>query len=795
MLAAFPVSISLPLEHLIDYAPPTVASERTVWDTILLMNQSQPPLQRVLVIEDWRAVGLFSLEDILQVIESEINLKNSKITEVMKTSVTRLKYSQLQDIKIRLALFIKFKGLPLIIEDEKEKLVAYIAPEAITDFLLEDYKLKVGELENIRKINQENISEFIGSKKSSEVKELESLLYFRQAIENSSEGIIITDLTGNVIYLNPSFIQIFNCTSEELNKSGGLSFLWKDIVKYQQILTTIKQGKSWRSEVEFESNNGKIFYVDIRIDAVKDVTGQIIGMMGIHTNVTEKVQAEKALLLKDKSIEDSSSGVAIFDVRLPFKPIVYSNSEFERVRGNSVLQPLENTNRFIEDINHQINQQLQLYYKSDSVNFTPIIRNYCQDGQEYWYQLHISPIINIKKQVSHYLCIQSDITKHKLTEMSLLLTQEKLKHLLFSSTGVIYSSDIYEDYGVNFISDNIFEMIGYDVDEVLCDSSFWISHIHSEDLSLFITELAKVFVQDKVSIEYRFLHHNGNYIWIYEQSKLAKDYYNNPLEIVGYRIDITERKTLEEELKQALENEKEVNELKSRFISMTSHEFRTPLSTILSSSELLENYRHKWGEDKQIKHFNRIKKAVKHMTSLLDDVLFFGKVEADKIDCNPTNIDLVGFSRQLVEDLQINHENKSNGETDITINFTTSKSSIMGYMDEKILEHILNNLLSNAIKYSNAGKSVYFTIYTEKEQVVFEIQDEGIGIPAEDLPFLFDSFHRCKNVGNIPGTGLGLSIVKKCIDMHDGEINVTSEVGVGTKFTIKFPLINCCKDG
>ena len=790
MQAAFEVSSLPPLENLIDYAPPTVAPETTVWDTIALMNQYQPPAQRVLVVENWQAVGFFSWEELLRVIESEINLKSSKITEVMTTSAIKFKYSQLKDIKLILNVLTQLKGKPIVIEDQNEQLVGYIAPESITRFLLEDYQLKITETERINNRDKEIKSAILSSEKNSNIENIETLLYLKQAMESSSEGILITDLKGNVIYLNTSFIKIFNYSREQLNKLGGLSFLWKDTVEYQQLLATIKRGESWRSEVEIKSRTNDIFYINVRVDALKDTVGKIIGMISIHSNITEEVKAQKALRLKHKAINASSNGIAIFDVRLPSKPIVYSNFEFERVSGNSVSEALGLTNRFVEDINHEINRLLKSDSDYSSKDLTPIIRNYCKDSSEYWYQLNISPIFNSEQRLSHYLCIQSDITKHKRTEMSLLLTQEKLEHLLFSSTGVIYSSDYCQDYGVTFISDNIFDIVGYQADEILCDYNFWVNHIHPEDLPLFLEELPNVFTTDKINIEYRFLHNNGNYIWIYEQSKLVKDYNGNPLEIIGYRIDINERKLLEEDLKQALENEKEVNELKSRFISMTSHEFRTPLSTILSSSELLENYRHKWEEEKQIKHFNRIKKAVNHMINLLDDVLFFGRAESRKIELNPVNIDLVEYSYQLVKEIQINQMTNLIGEPDVTINFITNKTNLMGYMDEKILEHILNNLLSNAIKYSKAGSTVNFTLSSQKEEVIFEIQDQGIGIPEEDLPSLFDSFHRCNNVGNIPGTGLGLSIVKKCIDIHNGKINVTSKVGVGTKFTVILPLVN-----
>jgi PAS domain S-box-containing protein len=781
MQAAFTVSSLPALEQLINYAPLTVAPDTTVWETVSLMNQYQPPAQRVLIVENWQAVGLFSWEDVLRVVESEINLRNSKITEVMTTSAIKLKYSHLQDTKLIFTLLNQPEDLPILIEDEKEHLIGYIAPENITSFLLKDYELKITEAERIRNKNNKIRSIVLPSEEKVSFEDLETLLYFRQAIESSSAGIIITDITGNAIYLNSSFTQIFNYTLTELNALGGLSFLWKNTYEYQKLLATIKQGKSWRSQLEIESEGGDIFYINVQADALEDVTGKIIGMTTIYINITEQVKAQIALRLKSKGITASRNGIAIFDVRLPSNPIVYGNLEFERVCGDSVSEALGITNTFIQDITCEINKLIKLDCNSSSKDFTPIIRNYCKDGREYWYQLNISPVINHQKKITHYICIQCEITKYKLTEMSLLLTQEKLEHLLFSSTGVIYGSDFYENYGVTFISDNILEMVGYQADEILTDSNFWMSHIHPEDLPLFLAELPKVFTQNKVIIEYRFLHKNGNYIWIYEQSKLVKDYSDNPLEIVGYRIDITARKELEEDLKQALENEKELNELKSRFISMTSHEFRTPLSTILSSSELLENYHHKWEEEKKLKHFTRIKTAVQHMTNLLNDVLFFGKAEAGKIDCNRSNLDLVEYSKQIVEDRQID-------QPDININFITKQTKLIGKIDEKTLGHILNNLLSNAIKYSKPGTTVNLTLSSQEKRAVFEIQDEGIGIPSEDLPFLFDSFHRCQNVGNIQGTGLGLSIVKKCLDLLQGEISVTSEVGVGTKFIITIPL-------
>ncbi|MBD1924254.1 CHASE3 domain-containing protein [Microcoleus sp. FACHB-831] len=256
--------------------------------------------------------------------------------------------------------------------------------------------------------------------------------------------------------------------------------------------------------------------------------------------------------------------------------------------------------------------------------------------------------------------------------------------------------------------------------------------------------------------------------------------------------DISKRKLAEAEMYKTLEKEKELNELKSRFVSMASHEFRTPLSTILFSAGLLEDYGHKLAEDKKITHLHRIQAGVQRMTELLDDVLLIGKAEAKKLEFKPALLDLENFCRELVEEivLGVGIQHKVNFVVRNSLNSSSTGSYTNAHMDEKLLRHILNNLLSNAIKYSPEGSTVDFEINCEDEQAIFYIKDAGIGIPPEDLKRLYESFHRAKNVGTIRGTGLGLAIVKRSVDLHGGQIDVKSEVGVGTTFTVRLPLNN-----
>jgi two-component system, OmpR family, sensor histidine kinase VicK len=252
--------------------------------------------------------------------------------------------------------------------------------------------------------------------------------------------------------------------------------------------------------------------------------------------------------------------------------------------------------------------------------------------------------------------------------------------------------------------------------------------------------------------------------------------------------DISERKRVEAQMMQALERERELRELKADFVSMASHEFRTPLTAIFSSTELLQYYGNIWPEDKKLKHYNRIEAAVKRMTALLDDVLLYSKAEAGKLEFNPTPLVLKNLCSDLIEEVQLgigeNHK----------ITWVYSGPCHDTWMDEKLLLHILTNLLSNAIKYSPPGSTVFFSCFCENAEVIFEIKDEGIGIPLEDRSRLFESFYRAKNVEDIPGTGLGLAIVKKSVELHGGRITVNSEVEVGTTFRVTLPLISKSKE-
>ncbi len=248
--------------------------------------------------------------------------------------------------------------------------------------------------------------------------------------------------------------------------------------------------------------------------------------------------------------------------------------------------------------------------------------------------------------------------------------------------------------------------------------------------------------------------------------------------------DITAEKQAAETLRRTLEQQKELNELKSRFVSMTSHEFRTPLTVIFSSTELLELYGARWPDEKKQVHYRRMKTAVQNMTRLLEDILILGRVEAGRLTFSPAPLDLAQFCRGMMEELQLG------AGAGYALEFTHEGDDGPVRMDEKLLRQILTNLLSNAIKYSPAGGPIRLAVRCAGGQATFEVADRGIGIPADAQARLFEMFHRAQNVGAIPGTGLGLAIVKKSVELHQGTITCASAVGQGTTFTVTLPTDN-----
>jgi signal transduction histidine kinase len=234
-------------------------------------------------------------------------------------------------------------------------------------------------------------------------------------------------------------------------------------------------------------------------------------------------------------------------------------------------------------------------------------------------------------------------------------------------------------------------------------------------------------------------------------------------------------------LERERQREHQLNELKTRFVSATSHEFRTPLTTILSSSQMLATYGERWDAERRMTHFERISSAAHHMTEMLEEILLIGRAEMGVLAPSPVALDLHDFCRSLVETLS----RAAGRQGAVELEFSGER---MACLDRRLLTHVLGNLVENALKYSEPPNGVGLRVAVDGRGVSCVVSDRGVGIPEHDLPRLFDSFYRGQNVGSIAGSGLGLAVVKRAIDVQGGTIEVESQCGRGTTVSVWLPL-------
>lgn len=371
-----------------------------------------------------------------------------------------------------------------------------------------------------------------------------------------------------------------------------------------------------------------------------------------------------------------------------------------------------------------------------------------------------------------------NITQRKELEAQLVRTSSEREAILNSAlVGIVLSVNRRHEW----VNEKFAQIIGYPRAELIGQPS---SYIHP-DLATweqFGREARQTLIETGSYIAERQLRRRDGTLFWAEMAGSCIQPKDPDSGVIWAFLDITERKKSEADTHEALEQQKALNELRTRFVAMTSHEFRTPLSGILSAEELLRHYGSRLPEHEKLEILDSIAAGVKRMTGMLDRVLLLGKADAQMLEFEPHPLDLQKLCNQLLEEARMQQPDSL---CDLRLVYTAEPG--LGMYDEKLLRHIFGNLLSNAVKYSPLGGLVQFKVRADEDMIIMDVADEGIGIPEEELPHLFESFHRASNVGTIQGTGLGLAIVRNAVDIHGGTIGVQSGAGSGTCFTVRLP--------
>jgi PAS domain S-box-containing protein len=387
----------------------------------------------------------------------------------------------------------------------------------------------------------------------------------------------------------------------------------------------------------------------------------------------------------------------------------------------------------------------------------------------------------------HILSFALDITQRKRADEELRASEARLRESEARFSAAFHSSPIIT--GVCRASDRKFVMVndaslewgGYSRDEVIGHTSIeldiWENPADRERMWDDARRLGSIRGR-----ECRLRDRDGTISTMLASGAMIE--INGMDHLLVMMVDISQRKQVETDLQGTLAHEKQLSQLKSNFVSMVSHEFRTPLGIIQSSAELLRDFYAKMQPVEREEQLDSISRNARRMAGMMEEVLVLSRLDAGKLEFQPAALDLKLFCRRVVDEVLSATNRRCN------IELSVSSIPAEAQADERLLGHIFTNLLSNAVKYSEAGASVHFFVERSGRHAVCVIRDKGIGISADDQQHLFKAFHRGSNVGTRPGTGLGLLLVKRCAELHGGTVQIESQFGEGTTVTVRLPVWN-----
>lgn len=607
----------------------------------------------------------------------------------------------------------------------------------------------------------------------------------------------ITDAQGRITYANDQFCAISQYLLKDLigQTHRIINSGYHSARFFQHMWQTIREGRVWKGEICNRSKDGKLFWVNGVIVPLLGTDGVPNEFVAVQSKVSDRsravkdkiraalanwhrIQAEVQVRLLQSVVVTINDAVVITEalpINEPGPKIIYVNNAFTQMMGYQMSEVKDKTPRLLQGpkTSREVCSQIKTALKS----LQPVraeLLNYRKDGSEVWIDLNITPLKDENGTVTHWIAVQRDITERKEVEQ-LLQQQAQIIEQIHDS---VIITDL-EGFITSF-NKGAQQRFGYDSQEILGKN---ISVLCSGDQSFSVYDLIinPLLENQKHEVEISMATKAGEIFQSYLSLSILKNDADKCIGMICYCIDISHRKKAEEEILKSLEKERYLHELKTRFVSTVSHEYRTPLATILSSLELLEYYGHCSTEEEKKEYFQQMRLAIRRLTDMLNDVLSLNETESGKLSCNPIPLNLQKFIQDLVVELQQNTKAKNQ------IILTFKGNNFQVEMDGRLLRHIFSNLILNAIKYSTQESDINIEVEYREKVAVFWVRDQGIGIPEDSIQSLFQPFFRANNVGTIPGTGLGLSIVRHMVMLHGGTIDVQSQVGRGTSFRVEIP--------
>ncbi|MFN8528549.1 MAG: PAS domain S-box protein [Anaerolineae bacterium] len=627
----------------------------------------------------------------------------------------------------------------------------------------------------------------ITERKHAEEQLYESEARYESVVQSQSELICryLPDLT--LSFVNNAYCRYFNKTPNELIGHNFLELIPEsehpDIIAFYEELKRTRV--TCTTEHEVIAPDGTMRWQYWTDSAIVNDQGEVVAFQAVGVDITERKQAETALResearyrllaenVKDVIVKLSPEGIVTFATPSLHSLGAYNPEDFVGRSGFDFVHP--------EDVPISLGVVASsLRNKEPSFTLTERLRH--KDGHYVWVEVTNTNIYDpITGEPLEMVGVLRDITERKRVEEALRESEEKFRLFIESAPiATLITDHLGKIVLVNKAAELLFhyertELLGQPIELLVPEGA---RQAHPEHRTRHI-EMPEARRHGMLELTAR--RSNGS---IFPADiQLSNIERPDGILVMSYVLDTTQRKQAEAALKQALAQEKELGELKSRFVSMASHEFRTPLAAILATTETLTFYRDRMDDAQIDERLNRIRTQVGHMREIMEDVLQLARIQAGRVEFRPEPGDVYHLCQEIIEEFE------SQAELHGRLIFECPRIPVTGMFDERLLRRIISNLTHNALKYSPVEKKVILMLTHDDTNIHMMIKDEGIGIPPDDLKHLFEPFHRAVNVGTISGTGLGMTIAKQAVELHGGTLTVNSEVGHGTTLFVTIPKI------
>ncbi|OGV09723.1 MAG: hypothetical protein A2440_10485 [Stygiobacter sp. RIFOXYC2_FULL_38_25] len=653
--------------------------------------------------------------------------------------------------------------------------------------IAEHFKVKVTELSDEAEESYiflcTNVTESIRAEK--ELKDSEEK--FRNIVTNAPEFICTLDKRGNLTFGNKQFLEAFKISQAELKKTNFTDLIDPDFLLTNGFdLENITTKNIWSVDLPLVNKLGHKIFVLANFSTIRNAKEELQSFTLNLTDITQKKEAEKDLLLIRSVFEASVDGIALINN----SRFVLVNDSFVKMLGYSTTSEMIDeiplnliSGKDKEIVSGYLNPSYENINQPPKFNFTARRKDgttFAAENSVSYYEVEGERFI---------VWVLRDETEEMLAKEALQTSEERYRSISESINECIWAAEnVKGDLKAIFYTPSVKKITSYEPQEFLDDEELWGKIIHPDDVDFVGDKMDNLYgdpIRNLETLEYRIIDKLGSIIWIENKITVVRDPKGKIQKVFGIISDVSLSKRAEEELKRSTSDLKELNETKDRFISIVSHDLRTPFSSIIGFTDLLLTDKN-LDEEKKIQYIHFIQESSKSMLGLVNSLLDWTRLQTGRIKFEPDRINakyIIDKSIQILSGAAIQKKIK-------LVNELAKEFYI--HADESLLLQVFNNLISNAIKFTKPEGSIVVSAKAniEKKQVEFSVKDDGIGIRAENVDKLFkiDTKFTTSGTAGEKGSGLGLSLVHDIIRKHGGDIWVNSEPGKGTQFIFSIPV-------